>query len=144
MHDTETVEGRLRASGRRMTSQRRVIAQVFDERGRHGDDVHLTADQVLGLARATLPEMSLATVYNTLNDMVVVGAVSEVSPDDGPRRYDANIAHDHHHLVCTACGRVVDVRLAALPTVPDSQAGDFDVVDVDVTFRGRCADCRTA
>ncbi len=137
----ESVEARLRAAGRRMTSQRRVIAQVFDQRRQSGGDVHLTADQVLLAARESLPEMSLATVYNALNDMVVVRALSEVSPDDGPRRYDANTAHDHHHLVCTVCGRVVDVRLDHLPTVPVSEADGFDVHDVDVTFRGRCPDC---
>ncbi|MBY5162500.1 Fur family transcriptional regulator [Salsipaludibacter albus] len=140
----DTVEDRLRAAGWRMTVQRRVIAEAFDQRRRDGRDVHLTAEQVLAAARATLPDVSLATVYNTLNDLVELGALAEVSPDDGPRRYDANVADDHQHLVCVDCSRVVDVHLPTRPTLgPDARHG-FDVAGVEVTFRGRCPDCRAA
>ena len=50
---------RLRDRGWRLTAQRRVIAEAMT-----GDHVHLAADEVLDRARATLPEVSLATVYN--------------------------------------------------------------------------------
>src|SRR5680860_1511097 len=111
----DSVMGRLQGAGRRMTSQRRVIAEVFDTPRHRGEHVHLTADQVLASARASLPEVSLATVYNTLNDMVAIGALLEVLPDSGPKRYDPNVTHDHHHLVCTDCSRVFDVEVDDVP-----------------------------
>lgn len=137
-----TVQERLRSSGRRMTAQRRVIAEAFDEPRGRGEHVHLTAEQVLASARAVLPEVSLATVYNTLNDMVSLGVVAEVSPDDGPKRYDPNVDGDHHHLVCTMCGTMVDVHLDHAPRLAAGRDDDFEVHDVDVTFRGRCSSCR--
>lgn len=140
--DPDTVESRLRAAGQRMTVQRRVVAQVFDDRQRKGRNVHLTAERVLGLARVALPEISLATVYNTLNNMVELGVISDATVDDGPKRFDANVTHDHHHLVCVVCAAVADVDLPAPPVIPRDQHVGFEVSEVDVVFRGRCPDCR--
>ena len=85
---------RLRALHWRLTPQRRVIAETM-----RGDHVHLTAEEVLERARERLPEVSLATVYNTLNELVSMGEVQQVDAGDGPTRYDPNTEDGHHHLV---------------------------------------------
>lgn len=121
-----------------MTSQRRVIAQAMD-----GQHVHLTADEVLARARAVLPEVSRATVYNTLNEMVAAGEVLELAHADGRKRYDPNVSERHHHLICVDCGRMLDV-VADEPQLSADQHHGFDVFDVEVTFRARCPDCRVA
>ena len=76
---------RLRARGWRITAQRRVVAEVLA-----GEHIHLTADAVYNQAQELLPEISLATVYNTLNELVEMGEVLEISAADGPKRYDPN------------------------------------------------------
>lgn len=68
-----------------MTAQRRVVAEVLD-----GEHVHLTADEVHARAVAKLPEISRATVYNTLGELVTLGEVLEVSTDRRAKRYDPN------------------------------------------------------
>ena len=134
---TELID-RLRDRGWRMTAQRRVIAETMT-----GDHVHLAADEVFDLARASLPEVSLATVYNTLNELVEMGELLEFTHSDGRKRYDPNVADPHHHLVCTGCGRMLDVD-ATTPVLPDAERHGFDLVDVEVTFRGRCPACAAA
>jgi Fe2+ or Zn2+ uptake regulation protein len=129
---------RLRDRGWRLTAQRRVIAEAMT-----GDHVHLAADEVLERARAVLPEVSLATVYNTLNELVSLGELHEVPHADGRKRYDANVAEPHQHLVCVDCGRMLDVT-ARVPTLPAEQTHGFELLDVEVTFRARCPDCRAA
>jgi Fe2+ or Zn2+ uptake regulation protein len=131
---TELVD-RLRDRGWRLTAQRRVIAEAMA-----GDHVHLAADEVYERARAALPEVSLATVYNTLNELVALGEVAELTHTDGRKRYDPNTAQRHHHLVCTACDRMLDVATDE-PRLTATQRHGFDVHDVEVTFRGRCPDC---
>ena len=132
---------RLRDRGWRLTAQRRVVAEVLA-----GDHVHLTADAVYGRAQQLLPEISLATVYNTLNELVDMGEVLEISPGDGPKRYDPNATTPHHHLYCVECGTMRDVnpegtdRLA----LPRRQRHGFELLDVDILFRGRCPDCAVA
>lgn len=129
---------RLRDRGWRLTAQRRVIAEAMA-----GEHVHMAADEVLERARQSLPEVSLATVYNTLNELVAMGELVEISHADGRKRYDPNVTESHHHLVCVECGRMLDV-VAEDPRLPADQRHGFDVLAVDVTFRARCPDCARA
>ena len=129
---------RLRARRWRLTAQRRVVAQALE-----GDNVHLTADEVLVRARELLPEISRATVYNTLNDLVLLGEVAEVADEGRSKRYDPNGAHPHQHLLCTVCGRLDDVVVDLDACVPHpGDLGEFLIDEVDVVFRGRCLACR--
>ncbi|MER7695164.1 MULTISPECIES: Fur family transcriptional regulator [unclassified Streptomyces] len=133
--------GRLRGRGWRMTAQRRVVAEVLD-----GDHVHLTADEVHARAVSKLPEISRATVYNTLGEMVSLGEVLEVSTDRRAKRYDPNAHRPHHHLVCGRCGAIRDVHPAGNPLadLPADERYGFMVSDVEVTYRGICPNCATA
>jgi Fur family ferric uptake transcriptional regulator len=130
---------RLRDRGWRLTVQRRVVAEVLA-----GDHVHLTADAVHGRAQLVLPEISLATVYNTLNELVDMGEVLEISAGDGPKRYDPNATVPHHHLYCLDCGTLRDVNPEGTDglALPAGQQHGFEVIDVDIVFRGRCPECR--
>ncbi|WP_225846275.1 Fur family transcriptional regulator [Streptomyces sp. HPF1205] len=132
---------RLRERGWRLTAQRRVVAEVLD-----GDHVHLTADEVHARAIERLPEISRATVYNTLGELVGIGEVTEVSTDGRAKRYDPNAHRPHQHLVCSLCGTIRDVRpqgdpLAALPS---SERFGFTVSTAEVTYRGLCPRCTRA
>ncbi|MFD0275536.1 Fur family transcriptional regulator [Kitasatospora sp. NPDC127111] len=129
---------RLRGRGWRLTSQRRVVAEVLD-----GQHVHLTADEVHARAVERLPEISRATVYNTLGELVGLGEVLEVATDGRAKRYDPNAHHAHQHLVCSGCGAIRDVHpqgdpLAALPA---SERFGFTVSGAEITYRGLCPDC---
>ncbi|AXK35936.1 transcriptional repressor [Streptomyces armeniacus] len=129
---------RLRERGWRMTSQRRVVAEVLD-----GDHVHLTADEVHARAAQRLPEISRATVYNALGELVSLGEVTEVSTDGRARRYDPNAHLPHHHLVCSRCGTIRDVHPAADPLadLPEEERFGFTVSEAEVTYRGLCPSC---
>lgn len=130
---------RLRAREWRITPQRRAVAEVLE--GRH---VHVTADEVLTRARQRLPEISLATVYNTLNELVEMGEVMAVTAAGGPVRYDPNVGQRHHHLVCDRCGELYDVHpngVDGLALTPSERHG-FALDQVEITFHGRCRNCR--
>ena len=129
---------RLRGQGWRMTSQRRVVAEVLD-----GDHVHLTADEVHARAAERLPEISRATVYNTLRELVTLGEVIEVSTDGRAKRYDPNAHHAHQHLVCARCGTIRDVHPVGDPLadLPARERFGFAVSTAEVTYRGICPDC---
>jgi Fe2+ or Zn2+ uptake regulation protein len=126
---------RLRERGWRLTAQRRVVAQVLT-----GEHVHLTADEVHERARAELPEISLATVYNTLNELVSLGEVLELNHAGDRKRYDPNAGQLHQHLACVDCGRMLDVHPRP-PGLDEHDRHGFEILEVDVVFRGRCPDC---
>ncbi|AYG79769.1 Peroxide-responsive repressor PerR [Streptomyces hundungensis] len=129
---------RLRGRGWRMTSQRRVVAEVLN-----GDHVHLTADEVHVRAARLLPEISRATVYNTLGELVLLGEVMEVSTDGRAKRYDPNAHRPHQHLVCSRCGTIRDVHPTGDPLVdlPPGERFGFTLSGADVTYRGVCPAC---
>ncbi|HEY1635986.1 MAG TPA: transcriptional repressor [Acidimicrobiales bacterium] len=128
---------RLRDRNWRLSPQRRVVAEVLV-----GDHVHLTAEEVHDLARERLPEISRATVYNTLNELVSMGELLEVDVVDGPKRYDPNVGDEHDHLVCERCHAIRDVpRSRRSPTIPEDALAGYVVTAVEVTHRGLCPAC---
>jgi Fur family transcriptional regulator, stress-responsive regulator len=134
---TTDLLSRLRARDWRISSQRRVVAEVFVE-----DHVHLTAEEVHALARKRLPEISRATVYNTLNELAAMGELLEVLVVDGPKRYDPNIGDEHDHLVCDSCHTIRDVRRSRTPSmIPEAVRAGYVVTNVEITYRGLCSEC---
>jgi Fur family ferric uptake transcriptional regulator len=130
---------RLRERGLRLTAQRRVVAQALA-----GAHVHLTAEEVHARAAALLPEISRATVYNTLAELVAAGEIQELVTDGRSKRYDPNAREPHQHLVCQGCGLVRDVHPAgeSALALPSRERHGFAVQSVDIIFRGLCPACR--
>jgi Fur family transcriptional regulator, stress-responsive regulator len=126
---------RLREREWRLTPQRRV-----------GENVHLTAEAIHLQSQSRLPEISLATVYNTLNELVAMGEVLEVAAGNGPKRYDPNVTVAHQHLVCTACGTLRDVFSMGdgMIELCDDDRHGFVVTGIEIVFQGLCPACAEA
>jgi len=123
---------RLRAAGVALTLQRLVIARVLLSR-----PVHLTADQVWGRAKEIMPEISRATVYNTLDLFERSALLRRLIVDADKVVFDSNTA-PHHHLYDAATGEVFDIaagelRVIGMPTLPPG----MELEDVDVVVRVR-------
>ena len=127
---------RLRGQAWRITPQRRAVAQALA-----GDHVHLTAEQVFERARAVVPEVSRATVYNTLRELVSQGQVVEVASKEGRILYDPNTAASHHHLVCLSCGELRDVYPRGDEGLTLDDSHGYRVVGTNITFEGYCPAC---
>ncbi len=128
---------RLERRDWRLTPQRRAVVDAL-----RGENVHLSADEVLDRVRDELPETSRATVYNTLNELVEMGEVGELHVAGRSRKYDPNVTDRHHHALCESCGMVQDIQLRSddEPQVPASMPG-FELRRLDVLFSGICASC---
>jgi Fe2+ or Zn2+ uptake regulation protein len=115
------------------------VAEVLD-----GEHVHLTAEAVHSRAQERLPEISLATVYNTLNELVTMGEVLEVPGAAGAKRYDPNANLAHQHLVCMSCGELRDVFPGgqASLSLTDADRHDYEISSVEIVFRGLCPRCK--
>jgi Fe2+ or Zn2+ uptake regulation protein len=129
----------LKSHGRRLTPQRRAIIQVLLE-----DAAHPTAEQIFARVRQIMPDMSHATVYNTLHELVEMDLLQELDLGLGERHYDFT-TDDHAHLICVGCGRVEDVPCdyEAMAIPPENTHG-FHVFDCNVIFRGYCPACMPA
>ena len=123
----------------RDTPQRRhVYDQLLDRRD------HPTATEVFMRAKQTMPSISLATVYNSLETLVACGLVKQVHVDREPTRYCPN-REEHGHIICNQCGQVFDIDLATGQTMGGNwnlPAG-FTVTSYEVSLRGVCPPCNT-
>ena len=129
----------FRGRGLKVTPQRECIFTVL-----HGNSAHPSAEAIFAEARRRMPTMSLKTVYQTLNDLAELGEVQHLDLGTGAGRFDPNV-DDHHHLVCTACGKVRDVYADfGAMRLPDDAVDGFTVGGAEVVFRGVCADCAPA
>jgi Fur family transcriptional regulator, stress-responsive regulator len=137
MKSTETLTSIFREQGLRVTAQRQAIFRLLE-----GDVSHPTVESLFDRARADMPTISLKTVYQTVHDLEALGEVRVLDLGTGSVRVDPNVEDDHHHLLCTDCGRVRDlpVDFSGLQ-VPLRYRRDFAVDDVQVIFRGHCTDC---
>jgi Fe2+ or Zn2+ uptake regulation protein len=131
MMTNETLASLLKAHGIQPSVQRLAIAQFVLQTDRHP-----TADQVYQAVRATLPVMSRATVYNTLNLFVAKGLLRSHVLDDGPTLYDANV-DQHHHLIDDETGQVIDLPWDAIEVKNLDGLPDYEVVSYTVIVRGR-------
>lgn len=132
----ELVE-QFRQHGYKMTPQRRAIIEVIAD----CTSSHPTADQIYERVTARMPDISVATVYNTLRELVAVGQVYELNVGQGMRHYE--LSHEEHiHLVCIACGMIRDAPadLGQLKVLVHHNSG-FQPVRHDVTIFGYCAAC---
>jgi Fe2+ or Zn2+ uptake regulation protein len=140
MQSPEALTELFRAHGRKITTQRQCIFRALA-----GDASHPTAERVYERVRYEIPNVSLKTVYQTLNDLADLGAIAVLDVGTGATRFDPNVETTHHHLVCRSCGKVRDLTtdLPAL-TVSRRAAQGFTVDSAEVVFRGQCEECRTA
>lgn len=92
----------LRNAGHRITEQRHIICDYLAK-----TDQHPTPYQVYSDISALHPEMSRATVYNTLNALQHVGAIIEISFGADHTHYETDPS-PHVNLICLHCHRVVD------------------------------------
>ena len=138
MKTTQEAIHQLRQAGHKITPQRREILQLLE-----GNTSHPTAEAVFVGVQESMPDVSLATVYNTLNELVRVGLVHMLETNaDSAVHFDPN-TDEHAHLVCQDCGRILDTVLDpdAL-RLSDAQANGFQVARRQLTYYGTCPDCQ--
>ena len=126
---------RLKRVGLRPTRQRLALARLLFSRG----DRHVSAEQLHAEAKTARIVVSLATVYNTLNQFTRAGLLREVVVEAGRSYFDTNIS-DHHHVLAVATGDLADIpagtlAVSGLPEVPEGL--EVERVDVVVRLRPR-------
>jgi Fur family transcriptional regulator, peroxide stress response regulator len=122
----------------KLTRQREAVLQVIRER-----DDHPTANEIFEAARAILPAISYATVYNSLRYLRSEGLVREINFGNSASRYD-RVTERHDHAICTTCSKLVDFDLTEAADLMRAAArkSHFKAQSVHLTLLGVCPDCR--
>lgn len=122
---------RLRAKGLRPTRQRILLGWMLFGKGHR----HITAEALFEEAKRADGALSLATVYNTLNQFTEFGLLRQVVVGAGKAYFDTNTG-DHHHFAVEGEDTMFDVPAGALTVTgsPSAPPG-FAVIGVEVVVR---------
>jgi Fur family transcriptional regulator, ferric uptake regulator len=127
---------RLREKGYRLTPQRELILEAVEQLG------HATPDEVLAEVRTHSTAVNASTVYRTLEVLEELGLIRHAHLSDRAPTYHSTSEHEHFHLVCRNCHKVISVDPDVLTTVSERLAADHGfTIDVGhLTVFGTCGD----
>jgi Fur family iron response transcriptional regulator len=128
---------RLRDAGLRPTRQRVMLAELLFAKG----DRHVTAEMLFSEAAEANVQLSLATVYNTLNQFTQAGLLRRIGPDGSKSFFDTNNSvHPHFYLLGE--DMLIDVpETLVLERMPDALPGhEISRLDIIIHIRRKPAD----
>jgi Fur family peroxide stress response transcriptional regulator len=92
----------LREKGYKLTPQRLEIVGLLSK-----DTTHASAMDIFKKVRKRAPQISMSTVYYTLDILKKEGLIRELEFYAKDNRYDINVSN-HLNLICTKCGKIED------------------------------------
>ena len=123
----------LQSVGLRPTRQRMALGWLLFGKGER----HLTAEMLYEEATLAKVPVSLATVYNTLNQLTEAGLLRQVSVDGTKTYFDTNVTA-HHHFYIEGKHELVDIPdsnliVQNMPAAPDG----YEISRIDMVVRLR-------
>ena len=122
----------------RNTRQRRAVSAIL------GDlDGFRSAQEIHEILTDRGEAIGLSTVYRNLQALVDAGELDALRGDEGETLYRACSDGHHHHLVCRACCRTVEVEGPTVERWADQVAGQHGFTEIEHTFEifGTCSSC---
>jgi Fur family transcriptional regulator, ferric uptake regulator len=123
-----------------VTRAREQIAAILGREQRF-----LSAAEIHRLLERDGARVALSTIYRNLEHLQNKGEVTARAEPDGETRYmPCEPKRHHHHAICSACGRVVDVDCTAVEQFAESlrKINGFELDGHAMEFFGRCKSCR--
>jgi Fur family ferric uptake transcriptional regulator len=127
----------LAAGGKRSRSRAAVMERFFRAPG------HVTVEELTRAVRETFPRVGSVTVYRTLKLLARMGYAKELDFGEGARRYESNLSAHHDHLVCTACGAVIEFEDPGIEKLQEQVTlrHGFRPTSHRLEIFGRCRKC---
>lgn len=126
----------LREKKYKLTPQRLAIIRLLSK-----DKSHPGAMDILKRVRERAPEMSMSTVYYTLDILKKEGLIMELEFYDRDNRYDVNVSN-HINLICKRCGKIEDFSktLFLSSKMIEGKTG-FRTIGMRLEYYGYCRNC---
>ena len=122
--------------GLKVTPQRIAIYKELAK-----TEEHPSTEMIYNNIKNYYPNISLTTVYRTLETFEKMGLISVVNVLYNAARYDANLK-PHHHIVCIDCKKIEDVYDTSINySKLNPEVENYNILGYSVLFNGLCEDC---
>jgi Fur family ferric uptake transcriptional regulator len=130
----------IEAAGHRPTQPRRTVAELIAAR-----EGHFSAADLIEDARVRRLGIGRATIFRSLELLTELGVLERLDLPSGEHAYVPCEPVHHHHVVCSACGRVteIDDRGLAAAVQDIERATGWQVESHRLELYGRCPRCRS-
>ncbi len=127
----------LRKQGLQVTAQRLAVLRAVSSRP------HCRADEIANAVRTEIGAISRQAVYDVLGILVEKGLIRRIQPAGSPALYEDRIGDNHHHIICRACGKTVDVDCAIgeTPCLTAADNAGYQIDTAEVIYWGTCPEC---
>lgn len=128
----------LKKSGLKVTLPRRLILELLE----NSDQRHLSAEDAYRMLLERGENIGIATVYRVLAQFEAAGLVERHQFDGTTSVFELTPETHHDHLICTACGTVIEFSNEKIETLQHkiaSQAG-LEITGHSLQIYGTCKD----
>ncbi len=130
----------LQSAGLRRGGARTAVIEALADH-----DCAVTAFELEDDLRRRKAGVGRASIYRALEQLEQLGLLQRLEVARGTAGYE-RVEPDgehHHHAICGECGRMISFEDASLERAIDKVSGrmSFEVVEHEVTIRGRCERC---
>ena len=95
---------------------------------------------------AEIGAISRQAVYDALGILAENGLLRRIQPAGSPTLYEDRVGDNHHHVICRACGKTVDVDCAVgdTPCLTAADDSGYQIDEAEVIYWGTCPECLAA
>lgn len=128
----------LKEKGYKLTSQRLEIINLLSN-----ESTHPNAMDIFKRVRKKATQISISTVYYTLDILKKEGLIRELEFYDQDNRYEVNMSN-HLNLICTTCGKIEDfMQELPISTQAVEREKGFKTFQMRLEYYGHCKKCRS-
>lgn len=131
----------LKSNALKFTKQRELILKFL-----YKNKEHFTPEDIYMLLKKEYPDINIgiATVYRTLTLLEESGIASSISFGTQGKKYELGLKKHHDHLICTACGEIIEFLDETIEEQQEKIAKKFNFQMTDHTMKiiGLCENCQ--
>jgi Fur family transcriptional regulator, iron response regulator len=125
------VREKLHRAGLRPTRQRISLGWLLFSKG----DRHVTAEMLFDEVKRARVPITLATVYNTLNQFSKAGLLRQIPLEGRKTYFDTNVT-EHNHFLIEEDDLVMDIQGSPIPSaVLDAVPDGYEITQFDIVVR---------
>lgn len=136
----ERLNDHLKEHGLKTSTQRNLVLEIMLR-----EKKHLTVEELYAIVKAEHPDIGIATVYRTVRLLCEANIARELPITQQVSRYEIVSEGNHHdHLICTSCGRFVEISSEQIEReqLLIAKKYDFTLTDHSLILYGICKQCR--
>ncbi|MDF2840623.1 MAG: Ferric uptake regulator, Fur family [Clostridia bacterium] len=138
MNKINDIESTLKSQGYKLTGQRRIIIDAFEQ-----CPAHYTAQEIFEKVKTQNASINFSTVYRNLELLCKLGVIHKLNISSGINHFELKHDSHHHHVICVKCGDMQSIDLCPYSNLENKELEELGFVPIEHKFEiyGYCKLC---